>query len=123
LQVHDLPGEDLGDREADDVSCRGHIDDDATHHRLLARRSINDPSEIAYRVCYGPRRATLIDLAWVAWACVRGLLRLVDSRYPPTAATAGGRRRPRWLGASRCAPAVTPVEKALEAAAAKGSRR
>jgi SRSO17 transposase len=33
---------------------------------LLARRSISDPSEIAYYVCYGPRRATLVDLAWVA---------------------------------------------------------
>src|SRR5919197_2120335 len=35
-------------------------------HWLLARRSISDPSEIAYYVCYGPRRATLVDLAWVA---------------------------------------------------------
>jgi SRSO17 transposase len=35
-------------------------------HWLLARRSISDPGEIAYYVCYGPRRATLVDLAWVA---------------------------------------------------------
>jgi SRSO17 transposase len=35
-------------------------------HWLLARRKINDPSEIAYYVCYGPRRATLLDLAWTA---------------------------------------------------------
>jgi SRSO17 transposase len=35
-------------------------------HWLLARRSINDPDEIAYYVCYGPRRSSLIDLAWVA---------------------------------------------------------
>jgi SRSO17 transposase len=35
-------------------------------HWLLARRSISDPSEIAYYVCYGPRRATLVDLAWIA---------------------------------------------------------
>jgi SRSO17 transposase len=35
-------------------------------HWLLARRSINDPDEIAYYVCYGPRRATLVDLAWIA---------------------------------------------------------
>jgi SRSO17 transposase len=35
-------------------------------HWLLARRSIRDPSEIAYYVCYGPRRATLLDLAWIA---------------------------------------------------------
>jgi SRSO17 transposase len=35
-------------------------------HWLLARRSITDPSEIAYYVCYGPRRSTLLDLAWVA---------------------------------------------------------
>jgi SRSO17 transposase len=35
-------------------------------HWLLARRSISDPGEIAYYVCYGPRRASLVDLAWVA---------------------------------------------------------
>ncbi len=35
-------------------------------HWLLARRSISDPSEIAYYVCYGPRRSTLLDLAWPA---------------------------------------------------------
>jgi hypothetical protein len=34
-------------------------------HWLLARRSISD-GEIAYYVCYGPRRATLVDLAVVA---------------------------------------------------------
>ncbi len=35
-------------------------------HWLLARRSISDPSEIAYYVCYGPRRSSLLDLAWAA---------------------------------------------------------
>jgi SRSO17 transposase len=35
-------------------------------HWLLARRSISDPTEIAYYICYGPRRASLIDLAWIA---------------------------------------------------------
>jgi SRSO17 transposase len=35
-------------------------------HWLLARRSISDPTEIAYYVCYGPRRSTLLDLAWIA---------------------------------------------------------
>jgi SRSO17 transposase len=35
-------------------------------HWLLARRSISDPGEIAYYVCYGPRRSTLLDLAWTA---------------------------------------------------------
>lgn len=35
-------------------------------HWLLARRSIRDPTQIAYYVCYGPRRATLVDLAWIA---------------------------------------------------------
>jgi SRSO17 transposase len=35
-------------------------------HWLLARRSLTDPEEIAYYVCYGPRRARLIDLAWIA---------------------------------------------------------
>jgi SRSO17 transposase len=35
-------------------------------HWLLARRSISDPSEIAYYICYGPRRSTLVDLAWIA---------------------------------------------------------
>jgi SRSO17 transposase len=34
-------------------------------HWLLARRSISD-GEIAYYVCYGPRRSTLVDLAVVA---------------------------------------------------------
>jgi hypothetical protein len=37
-------------------------------HWLLARRKISDPIEIAYYVCYGPRRATLLDLAWIAGA-------------------------------------------------------
>jgi SRSO17 transposase len=37
-------------------------------HWLLARRSISDPSEIAYYVCYGPRRSSLADLAWTAGA-------------------------------------------------------
>jgi SRSO17 transposase len=35
-------------------------------HWLLARRSITDPTEIAYYVCYGPRRSTLLRLAWIA---------------------------------------------------------
>jgi SRSO17 transposase len=35
-------------------------------HWLLARRKIADPTEIAYYVCYGPRRSTLLDLAWTA---------------------------------------------------------
>lgn len=35
-------------------------------HWLLARRSITDPTEIAYYVCYGPRRSTIADLAWIA---------------------------------------------------------
>jgi SRSO17 transposase len=35
-------------------------------HWLLARRSLKAPDEIAYYVCYGPRRSTLVDLAWIA---------------------------------------------------------
>jgi SRSO17 transposase len=35
-------------------------------HWLLARRSLADPGEIAYYVCYGPRRSALVDLAWIA---------------------------------------------------------
>jgi SRSO17 transposase len=35
-------------------------------HWLLARRSISDPSEIACYICYGPRRSSLVDLAWIA---------------------------------------------------------
>ena len=35
-------------------------------HWLLARRSITDPGEIACYVCYGPRRCTLLGLAWIA---------------------------------------------------------
>jgi hypothetical protein len=30
------------------------------------RRSISDPTEIAYYICYGPRRASRLDLAWIA---------------------------------------------------------
>jgi SRSO17 transposase len=33
---------------------------------LLARRSLSDPGQIAYYACYGPARARLVDLAWVA---------------------------------------------------------
>ena len=35
-------------------------------HWLLARRSISDPAEIAYYACYGPRRSSVADLAWIA---------------------------------------------------------
>jgi SRSO17 transposase len=35
-------------------------------HWLLARRSISDPEEIAYYACYGPRRSSTADLAWIA---------------------------------------------------------
>ncbi len=35
-------------------------------HWLLGRRSISDPTEIAYYICYGPRRSSLVDLAWIA---------------------------------------------------------
>ncbi len=35
-------------------------------HWLLARRSLADPTEIAYYVCYGPRRSTLLHLARIA---------------------------------------------------------
>jgi hypothetical protein len=35
-------------------------------HWLLLRRGIADSTEIAYYVCYGPRRCTLLDLAWIA---------------------------------------------------------
>jgi len=35
-------------------------------HWLLARRSLADPGEIAYYACYGPRRSSTADLAWIA---------------------------------------------------------
>jgi SRSO17 transposase len=35
-------------------------------HWLLARRSISDPDEVAYYACYGPRRSSTADLAWIA---------------------------------------------------------
>src|SRR5689334_4736456 len=35
-------------------------------HWLLARRSLSDPEEIAYYACYGPRRSSTADLAWIA---------------------------------------------------------
>lgn len=40
-------------------------------HWLLARRSINDPTEIAYYICYGPADTSLVELIGVAgsrWA-------------------------------------------------------
>jgi hypothetical protein len=40
-------------------------------HWLLARRSISDPTEIAYYICYAARKTTLNTLIWVAgrrWA-------------------------------------------------------
>jgi hypothetical protein len=30
-------------------------------HWLLARRSLSDPTDIAYYACYGPRRSSTID--------------------------------------------------------------
>lgn len=35
-------------------------------HWLLARRKVADPTEIAYYVCYGPRRTSLVGLVWIA---------------------------------------------------------
>lgn len=35
-------------------------------HWFLARRSLSDPTEIAYYICAGPRRTTLTELATVA---------------------------------------------------------
>jgi SRSO17 transposase len=35
-------------------------------HWLLARRPLKDPDEIAYYICYGPRRSRLVDLARIA---------------------------------------------------------
>jgi SRSO17 transposase len=35
-------------------------------HWLLARRSISEPEDIAYYACYGPRRSSTADLAWIA---------------------------------------------------------
>jgi SRSO17 transposase len=35
-------------------------------HWLLARRSVSDPGEIACYACYGPRRSSVADLAWIA---------------------------------------------------------
>jgi SRSO17 transposase len=37
-------------------------------HWLLARRSPTEPTDIAFYVCYGPRRAGLHHLAWIAGA-------------------------------------------------------
>jgi hypothetical protein len=31
-----------------------------------AAHSITDPGEVACYVCYGPRRSTQLDLAWIA---------------------------------------------------------
>jgi SRSO17 transposase len=45
--------------------------DDGWGHWVLARRSLSDPTEIAYYVCYGPAHSTLQDLIMIAgsrWA-------------------------------------------------------
>jgi hypothetical protein len=49
-------------------------------HWLLARRSLHDPADIAYDACYGPRRSSTADPAWIAgsrWHNEAGL-RLMD---------------------------------------------
>jgi hypothetical protein len=57
-------------------------------HWLLARRPINapnDPGKIAYYICYGPRRSTLLDLARIAgtrWPR-RGMLPTSQERSRP----------------------------------------
>lgn len=38
----------------------------AGEYWLLARRSLSDPTEIAYYLCYGPRRVSLAELARIA---------------------------------------------------------
>ena len=48
---------------------------------LLVRRSLADPTELAYYVCYGPSSATLSDLARVAglrWSIEEGFERAKD---------------------------------------------
>ncbi|MGW1682910.1 IS701 family transposase [Saccharopolyspora sp. NPDC002376] len=56
-----------GPREFDWARLPLHADARSGRGRwLLARRSISKPDEIAYYICYGHRRATLLDLAWIA---------------------------------------------------------
>nr|WP_231738429.1 IS701 family transposase [Kocuria polaris] len=43
----------------------GMLDPDGEYW-LLARRSLSDPTEIAYYLCYGPRRVSLAELARIA---------------------------------------------------------
>jgi SRSO17 transposase len=56
-------------------------------HWLLARRSISHPAEIAYYACYGPRRSSTADLAWIAasrWHIERlGLVKLASATPVP----------------------------------------
>ncbi len=61
-------------------------------HWLLARRSLSDPTEIAYYICAGPRRATLTELAAVA-----------GSRWRVEESFQQARTRPASIGI-RCAP-------------------
>ncbi|MGA5343607.1 IS701 family transposase [Streptomyces griseoincarnatus] len=49
------------------VSIRTHWED-GFGHWILARRSVADPTEIAYHVCYGPASSRLKDLVKVAAA-------------------------------------------------------
>jgi SRSO17 transposase len=61
-------------------------------HWLLARRSLADSDEIAYYACYGPRRSTTADLAWVA-----------GSRWHIEEASSRAKARPGWI-TTRSAP-------------------
>jgi SRSO17 transposase len=61
-------------------------------HWLLARRSVSDPGEIAYYACYGPRRSSTADLAWIA-----------GSRWHIEECSSKPKTRPGWI-TTRSAP-------------------
>jgi len=84
-------------------------------HWLLARRSISDPAEIAYYACYGPRRSSTTDLAWIAgsrwhieighrwypssctvfsWSCSSVIAGFLFGRVPSSSGVVAGRACP-----------------------------
>jgi hypothetical protein len=64
-------------------------------HWLLARRSVSDPAEIAYYACYGPRRSSTADLAWIAGSRWHDRLHAPGDPPPADQPGPGLRTRPR----------------------------
>ncbi len=91
-------------------------------HWLLARRSITDPTEIAYYVCFGPRRSTIADLAWIAGSRWR-----IEECFQQAKNEAGldhyqVRSWRAWMPTSRCRCLPTPGWRARKLLQQKGNQ-